>query len=522
MPGDSLAARRAALQHWTAQEWGRPRPSRMIWFHAASVGEALTAEPVIRRMRTALPGAGFALTWSSPSVGRFPHRFGADFVDAAPPETRAGATAVFSAIQPDLLVFSRSDLWPEMLLAARERQVPVAVIGGSLPAGSARLRSPARQFFGPLVQPIRFVGALSAGDAARWVALGVRESAVLVTGDPRHDQILERPTSTGSLRGLMDWSAAGRTVVAGSLERDDETVVLEGFAILRRHQPDARLLIAPHDPESRTLARLLLLSEKNGVPAELLGESDPVKPVVILSRRGMLADAYLVGDVSYVGGGFRERGLHAVIEPAVYGLPVIHGPLYGASPDAGRLVEVGGTAVLPRPGAGRALGEQLKRWVADRRGPPEGGHGGEEESVSGSRGGQRAESAFTVGLTTTPSNVMVRGTTNPAVSTVTMMSPIRLFSVMRRFAISDSPETWPESTRSSDGRLAVAMPQNAKKVVLVILNGSPCGWSVARAASIVLGKGSRVIDLDARAARQKRATEQQTGYTGRRIVGLHM
>src|SRR3954463_2747138 len=66
--GRSLTARRSALQRWTRGPWKEQRPPRVIWFHAASVGEALAGEPVIRRMRAALPHAGIALTWSSPSV----------------------------------------------------------------------------------------------------------------------------------------------------------------------------------------------------------------------------------------------------------------------------------------------------------------------------------------------------------------------------------------------------------------------------------------------------------------------
>src|SRR5690349_371035 len=81
--GESLSARRSALQRWTGGPWKGQRPQRVIWFHVASVGEALAAEPVIRRIRIALPKAGIALTWSSPSVAEFPHRFGADIVDAA-------------------------------------------------------------------------------------------------------------------------------------------------------------------------------------------------------------------------------------------------------------------------------------------------------------------------------------------------------------------------------------------------------------------------------------------------------
>jgi 3-deoxy-D-manno-octulosonic-acid transferase len=362
--GESLAGRRQAVDSWIAH--GRSRPSRrpVVWFHAASVGESLAAGPVIRRLRVAAPGAEILLTYSSPSVSAWREKLDVDAADFAPPEEPRAVATVFNAIRPDLLVFSRSDLWPEMLVAASQRKTPIAVIGGTVRQRSARMRWPVRTFLRGLFRHLDFVGAVSAEDAERWIRLGAAESAVAVTGDPRHDQVIEQTTDLAAIRSVASWATGKPTLVAGSVEPEDEMALLAAFVEVRRAFPEARVLVVPHDPSGEAVHRIADTSKQMEVDAQVLEKGqDPVASCLIFPGTGMLSSLYSVGSLSYVGGGFRPGGLHAVIEPAAYGIPVIIGPEFRWSGDARAMVSSGGAVSLTTDDRVGALASCWIRWL---------------------------------------------------------------------------------------------------------------------------------------------------------------
>jgi 3-deoxy-D-manno-octulosonic-acid transferase len=361
--GESLAGRRDGVARWRALR-DRPAREKVVWLHAASVGEALAAQPVIERLRSALPAVEIIFTYSSPSLAAWPASLPADASGFVPPEDARAVAAVFDAIRPSLLLFSRSDTWPELLLAARKRGVPVSISGATVRPGSARLRWPVRTFLSALHRDIRFAGACTDDDALRWARLGVPERAIVVTGDPRHDQVLERVTDMGRLRSFLGWTAQGPTLVAGSAEDTDLGALLGAAARVQRTHAAARLLLVPHDPHPDVVAGIRRHASRAGV--RMVSSADGGEAgCLVVTERGILADLYALGTGSYVGGGFNRSGLHAVIEPAVFGTPIVFGPEYRSSRDATALVAAGGAFPLPWRNPAQALSQHWLRWVED-------------------------------------------------------------------------------------------------------------------------------------------------------------
>ena len=281
--------------------------------------------------------------------------------------------AMLDALTPVLLVLTRAEVWPELVSAALLHGVPVALVGATVSARSQRLRWPARPALRPLYAALGYVGAVSPGDQERLRRLGARAAALEVTGDPRHDQVLERIPDLHPMRPLETWAAGGDVLVAGSTDARDATILLAAFAALRPAHPAARLLLCPHDPGAGPTAHLLALAHRAGVPAApWRGTGDAAvgagpereAACVVVERLGVLADLYLLGRMAYVGGGFGRRGVHAVIEPAAYGLPIVVGPR-GLAGDARALLDAGGAVSLPAHGAAAALGSIWRRWLAD-------------------------------------------------------------------------------------------------------------------------------------------------------------
>lgn len=363
---ESVAGRQAARGRWVA--WAAhvgPAP-HIIWVHAASVGEAMAAIPVIRRLHTARPETRFVLSHSSPSVQAwsFPE---IDHTDFVPLDEPAHVAPVLDAVRPALLLFSRGDLWPELVTAAAARGIPIAVTGGVVSARSSRLRWPARAVLRRAAASVGYLGAVSLEDAGRWHRLGVRPEVMRVSGDPRHDYALERDVDLTVARHLSSWKGGEPVLVAGSIEPEGERPLIASLAALMGGTT-YRAILVPHRPSSETIGRLARRLDDARLPYAVWDASDaapapPTQPIVLVRTLGILCDLYLVADVAYVGGGFGRRGLHSVIEPAAFALPIVVGPRWQRHADAAALIG-GAGAVSTQTHA--QLTQAIGHWLHDR------------------------------------------------------------------------------------------------------------------------------------------------------------
>ena len=152
------------------------------------------------------------------------------------------------------------------------------------------------------------------------------------------------------------------TLVAGSTWPADERHVLPAWTALRERVPNARLLIAPHEPTPAHLAPIERWAEREGLRLARLAAADADADVVLVDRVGVLGDLYALADVAFVGGGFHDAGLHSVLEPAAFGSPVIFGPRFANSRDAELLLCVGGGAA---EASARAIAARVGSWLSN-------------------------------------------------------------------------------------------------------------------------------------------------------------
>jgi 3-deoxy-D-manno-octulosonic-acid transferase len=370
-PGDSkvlraLAARRgirARYARWAST--GRDRMRPLLWVHAPSVGEGLQARPVLELARRERPDVQLAFTHFSPSALSFAQSLDVDFRDYLPFDTRGDVDAALSALRPTALVFSKLDVWPRLVLAASDRGVRLGMISATLAAGSSRRSRLAAALLREAYARLEAVGAIDDTDADRLVALGVRPGAIVVTGDTRNDQVWARAARVDRSGPLLGPLQARKcpTLVAGSTWPADEAPLLAAWLGVRSDLPDARLIIAPHEPTPGHLAPIEAWASAGALRLAHLGEPDAASAdVILVDRTGVLGDLYALGDAAFVGGGFHAAGLHSVLEPAAFGIPVLFGPRYAGSRDA-RLLVAGGGGVSARDGA--AIRQQATAWLGD-------------------------------------------------------------------------------------------------------------------------------------------------------------
>jgi 3-deoxy-D-manno-octulosonic-acid transferase len=381
----SFAARAGVLDRVAAWARDHRSPSApLVWIHAPSVGEGLMARPVMERIRHERPDAQIAYTFFSPSAESFAQSLGADVADYLPFDTAGAAQAMLDALTPAVIAFSKLDVWPVLTAAAAARRVRLVLTSATLSESSGRRSMLARLLLRDAYAALDAVGAVHADDAARLVALGVRPDRITVTGDVRYDQAWDRvrDSTTGSHRVVVAKLSSTRfTVVAGSTWPGDEACLFDAWPAIRRAEPTARLVIAPHEPADATLGAIESRAARAGLAVARLGAATVDTDVIVVDRMGVLADLYAVGDVGYVGGGFHDAGLHSVVEPAAHGIPVLFGPHHLSSRDAGLLVagEAGWSVTGP---------DALAERVTALAGSPE----------TQTRAGQRARGVIAAGL----------------------------------------------------------------------------------------------------------------------------
>ena len=362
-----LAGRRGLqerLVHWGATQRDPARP--LLWMHAPSVGEGLQARVVLEHLRARRPDVQIAYTFFSPSAVSFAASVPADLRDYLPIDSPVTVRRALEALRPSALVFSKLDVWPELVFQAARHGVRLGLVSGTVAGGSSRLRVPARALLRDAYAALDVAGAIASEDAERLVALGVRPDRVRVTGDTRYDQVWARARASDlSSPFLTRLSSARPTLLAGSTWPSDEAVLLPAWIEARRIVPDARLIIAPHEPTERHLGPIEEWAARHNLTLRRLGKlDDSVTPdVLLVDRVGVLGALYAVSLCAYVGGGFHAAGLHSVLEPAAFGAPVLIGPRHQNSADAQALLKAGGATSAA---TATAIAAQLVRWLNDR------------------------------------------------------------------------------------------------------------------------------------------------------------
>lgn len=340
----AVRARRGIRDRYAG--WGaayRVSTRPLLWMHAPSVGEGLQARPVLTLMRERHPDIQLAYTFFSPSAEEFSRTLDVDFRDYLPFDTAGDMRIALQSLRPAAVVFSKLDVWPELVRQAKRQGVRVGMVSATLAEGSRRRGGVARLLLRDAYASLDSVGAVDEADADRLVELGVQRSVIQVTGDTRFDQVWHRAEAVDRTTGLVARLASERpTLVAGSTWPSDERHLLEGIARARRRLPGLRLILAPHEPTPAHLAPIEQWAAAEGVTLARIDDAAAADAeVALVDRFGVLGELYALAGVAFVGGGFHDAGLHSVLEPAAFGAPVLFGPKHHKSRDAGTLLRAG-------------------------------------------------------------------------------------------------------------------------------------------------------------------------------------
>ena len=307
----------------------------LLWIHAVSVGEVLTALPLVDALRARWPDWELRVsvathTGMETARARLPE----GVAIWAPVELSWVLGKFFRRLRPAAVVLMELELWPNFLLTARRLGVPVLVANGRITERSARryarLGPAARALFGC----VDSYGAQSAACRDRFLRLGVEPARVELLGNLKHDQ---RPSPKAAkapeTRAWLGWAPqATAVIVAGSTHPGEERALCALHARLSAHRPELRLVLAPRhverlsdaEIESWAAARpIVRWSSIRDAKAPL-----PAGGILLVDTVGELELFYALGDLVFVGGSLVPHGGHNVFEPARLARPILLGPHY--------------------------------------------------------------------------------------------------------------------------------------------------------------------------------------------------
>lgn len=321
-------------------------PRRPILVHAASVGEVVATTPLIRELRARFPGVPVVLsTLSETGQARARQLGDADATTYLPLDLPGLPGRWLDALAPRLVVILETELWNGLYRAVRARGLPLATANMRLAPNRVQRYRRLGWFFRPLFQVPDYLGAQSWLDRARILELDAPEARVLVPGDLKYDQVFENLRAPGRDRLRPVLAGDGPRLVAGSVHPGEDAQVLDAYKRVLEHHPGARLTIAPRhlgkvaSVEAALRARGLEYTRRS----ELTGPCPD--PVLLLDTHGELALSYEGAAAAFVGGSLVPVGGHSPLEPAVFHVPVLHGPeAYNYTDMNARLAEGGGAA----------------------------------------------------------------------------------------------------------------------------------------------------------------------------------
>ena len=301
----------------------RPLPVGLradVWLHAASVGETEAAVPLLGEL--AKRGLSAVVT-AQTVTGRenLRRRLPGVVARLAPLDVMPLVRASFARVRPRLLILVETELWPNLIWAARDAGVSVVLVSARISDRSLPRYRRAAPLVRRVLAALDAIGARSEEDAARFVELGAPPERVRIVGDLKLDR--PPPPEPGDL--LCEALGAGPLFVAGSTHAGEEEGVLAAWARLREGPaPGLRLVLAPRHIERA--AAVLRLVRDHGLRAALRTRGAGQDDVVILDTVGELASVYHRADLVFCGGSLVPIGGHNLLEPVQAGRVVVCGP----------------------------------------------------------------------------------------------------------------------------------------------------------------------------------------------------
>ena len=301
------------------------KEDKIIWFHAASLGEFEQGRPIIERVKNEHPTYKIVVTFFSPSGYEIRKNYElADVVCYLPIDSKRNVEKFLEIVNPTMAIFIKYEFWPNYLNGLKEKNIPTILVSGIFRKNQIFFKP----FGGFMRKSLNAFNHFFVQDETSQKLLNtINLENITISGDTRFDRVFEILKQDNSLDFITEFKSNQYTIVAGSTWKEDEELLVS--YINNSSSEDEKFIIAPHNINVDDIQKLknsinkktVLFSEKKN---ENLSDFD----VFIVDTIGILTKIYSVADAAYVGGGLTNNGVHNVLEPATFGVPIVIGTEY--------------------------------------------------------------------------------------------------------------------------------------------------------------------------------------------------
>jgi 3-deoxy-D-manno-octulosonic-acid transferase len=291
---------------------------KKIWVHCASLGEFEQGRPLIEAIRKKYPQYKIVLTFFSPSGFEASKNYNyAEVIAYLPLDTKRNAMDFITIVKPHMAIFIKYEFWINFLNALKNSNTPSYLVSAVF-----KDHHPFFKWYGKIfvrsLQAFKILFVQEKHSKELLNTIGYKN--VEICGDTRFDRVLEIKEHFDPIPEIEKFKGSSKMIVGGSTWPGDEELMIEAFSKL--DEPNVKLLLAPHEIKTNSIDELKARLEKNGLSYCLFTKGvDCDSKVLILNTIGLLSRAYAYADTAYVGGGFND-GIHNILEPAVYYIPV--------------------------------------------------------------------------------------------------------------------------------------------------------------------------------------------------------
>ncbi len=321
-------------QQWKEKLKEIPENKQVCWFHSASLGEFEQGRPLIEKIKTLYPDIFILLTFYSPSGYEIRKNYkNADLITYLPADTIQNARYFIRFAHPDIAIFIKYEFWYNFIHYAHKNGVKLYGISTLFRNGQVFFKPWGKWFRKHLHYFEHFFAqnTYSANIAAQY---GINN--ISVSGDTRYDRVAAIASQNSNIEKVNSFAADHFTLVAGSSWPPEHEMLIK---LCNQGPEDIKFIIAPHELKEKQYEHIEKNIEATAVRLSKATESQIAKArVLIIDSIGLLSKLYRYGHIALIGGGF-GKGIHNVLEPAVYGLPVIFGPAYKKFHEAVSMVE---------------------------------------------------------------------------------------------------------------------------------------------------------------------------------------
>lgn len=325
---------------------------KTIWFHAASLGEYEQGLPVMEKIKLHYPTHKIIVTFFSPSGYEVrKNNTVADVTVYLPLDTFANVRKFIELARPEMVFFIKYEFWPNYLNALKKQGIKTYLISGIFREKQAFFK-----WYGGFYRNAlkTFDYFFVQNEKSKKLIQSIGFSNVKISGDTRFDRvvaILERDNSLGVIEEFLFLDSArnekAKTIVIGSSWPKDEKIIID---FINQSSDNVKFIIAPHNIKDEQIQELkksivkktILFSKKDAILKQVDHKKISDYQVFIIDTIGILTKIYSYADIAYVGGGFGNPGVHNILEPATFGLPIVIGPNYSHFAEATALVNMDG------------------------------------------------------------------------------------------------------------------------------------------------------------------------------------